>query len=132
MQDPTPVEGLKSTILISVRPAYARAILNGTKTCEYRRSVPRRPVSRMLIYETAPAKHIMGEAEVIGLLELPVEELWERTKALGGLTEAAYRQYFHGQEIAHAFLLGRITAYEEPVELKATGVSRAPQSWMYL
>ncbi len=127
-----PSQAAQSTILISVRPAYVRAILNGTKTREYRRTVPARSVSRMLIYETAPVQRIAGEAEVLGILKLPVEELWECTKAQGGLTEAAYRQYFHGLETAHAIMLGRITAYEEPVPLESVGVSKAPQSWMYV
>ncbi|MCD8307243.1 MAG: ASCH domain-containing protein [Clostridia bacterium] len=122
----------QDTILISIRPEYVRAILNGTKTCEYRRIVPSKPVSRLLIYETSPAKHIAGEAEILDILEFPVEELWEFTEAQGGLSKAAYMQYFHGRKTGHAILLGSVTAYAEPVSLENIGLTRAPQSWMYI
>ncbi|MCD8293869.1 MAG: hypothetical protein LUE27_01285 [Clostridia bacterium] len=125
MQDPAPTA---NSILISIRPEYLRAVLNGTKACEHRHTAPKKPASR----ETSPAKRVAGEAEITEILELSVQKLWEKTKDIGGLSEAAYLQYFHGRTTGYAIMLGKVTAYMEPVPLESLGVARIPQSWMYL
>ncbi len=131
---------MASKILISIRPEYVRAILDGTKKYEYRRIVPASAsrvsgsssISGMVIYETAPVKAVVGEADICGIISLPVEELWEITQEHAGISKAAYLEYFKGCSMAHALQIGSARAYERPVTLAELGITHAPQSWRYL
>lgn len=42
------------SIVIAIRPEYVTKILDGSKTFEYRRALPTKKLSFMLIYETSP------------------------------------------------------------------------------
>lgn len=68
------------TALFSIRPEYVEKIFNGTKKFEYRKQPNRIPISKILIYETAPIMKIVGEAEVEKVLVDTPEVIWEKTK----------------------------------------------------
>lgn len=46
--------------IFSIKPYFADAILDGSKTVELRKVAPKRPVERAWIYATAPVMHIIG------------------------------------------------------------------------
>ena len=68
------------TALFSIRPEYVEKIFNGTKKFEYRKQPNRIPISKILIYETAPIMKIVGEAEVEKVLVDTPEVIWEKNK----------------------------------------------------
>ena len=47
------------TILLSIKPEYTNRILEGSKKYEFRRSVAKRKVDRILIYSTAPEMKVV-------------------------------------------------------------------------
>jgi predicted transcriptional regulator len=54
-----------SDALISIRPGYANAILDGTKTIELRRRVPELVSgTRLWIYATRPTAAVVGVAPI--------------------------------------------------------------------
>lgn len=57
------------TILLSIHPEYVRQILAGTKKFEFRRSVAKRNVDRILIYSTSPEMKVVGSVSVLGVLK---------------------------------------------------------------
>ena len=120
------------TALFSIRPEYVEKIFNGTKKFEYRKQPNRIPISKILIYETAPIMKIVGEAEVEKVLVDTPEVIWEKTKEYSGISKEFYFQYYRRRYAAVAYQLKNIIKYDIPKELSHFGIKRAPQSFCYL
>lgn len=121
-----------SKILLSIKPKYAHKIFNGIKKFEYRKYLPQRHVSKIVIYSTAPEGLVLGEVEVKGILEMKKTPLWEHTKEFSGITRDNFRSYFKNCTKAYAYVLGKVTLYEKPLKLENMGVNKAPQAFVYL
>lgn len=63
-------------ILLSINPEHVENILKGIKKYEYRKIACRRRVDKIIIYSTTPIKKVVGEAEVIDILQKEKDELW--------------------------------------------------------
>ena len=50
-------------VLLSIKPEFVSSIFKGEKRFEYRRTIFKSPVERVVIYETSPTKKIVGEFE---------------------------------------------------------------------
>lgn len=122
---------MERRIVISIKLEFVREILNGTKAYEYRRRAAKGYISSLLIYETAPTKKIVAEAEVLDILSLAPSELWEKTKDHSGITKSFFDEYFANRNVAYAYKLGKIMVFKEPKELKDFGLEYAPQSFAY-
>ncbi|MEQ2944969.1 ASCH domain-containing protein [Anaerostipes hadrus] len=120
------------TALFSIRPEYVEKIFNGTKKFEYRKQPNRIPISKILIYETAPIMKIVGEAEVEKVLVDTPEVIWEKTKEYPGINKKFYDQYFRKRDTAVAYQLKNVIKFDIPKELSDFGIKRAPQSFCYL
>ena len=121
-----------SKILLSIKPKFADKIISGEKKFEYRTHIPARPINSIVIYSTSPIGRIIGEVEVIDVISGSPSSLWERTKAESGISRAKYREYFKGKKRAYAFKLGQVNRFERDVCLQNYGVTKAPQSFIYL
>lgn len=119
-------------ILISINPEHVSKILSGEKKYEYRTKAAKQDVKSLLIYETFPMKRVVAEAEILEVLELPPEDLWVATKDYSGITKDFFDAYFANREVAYAYRLGNIKAYDRPMELSYFGVKAAPQSFVYV
>lgn len=123
---------MKKKILISINPEHVENILNGTKKYEYRKIAAKQDISSIIIYETTPVKKIVAEAEIVDVLMLPREELWELTKDASGVSKVFFDKYFQDREIAYAYKLGKIKVYDKPKSLMDYGIKTAPQSFVYI
>ncbi|MBR3815814.1 MAG: ASCH domain-containing protein [Clostridia bacterium] len=121
-----------SKILLSIKPEFADKIISGEKKFEYRTHVPSKPINLIVIYSTSPVGRIIGEVEVIDVVSGSPSSLWEATKMESGISRATYRKYFKGRKRAYAFKLGQVNKYERDVYLENYGVTKAPQSFIYL
>ena len=65
-----------NVVIMSIRPKYAEAILDGTKVWEFRKHIIRKPFNRVLIYETSPVKAIVGEFCVLYAWASRPNALW--------------------------------------------------------
>lgn len=119
-------------ILLSVKPEYIDKIFDGSKTFEYRRKLPQKTISSIVLYATDPVQRIVGEVEVIGTISASPTALWEQTKHNAGISRAKYRDYFHKCKNANAFVLGEVTKYQSPKALSDYDINSAPQSFQYL
>lgn len=119
-------------MLLSINPEHVHNILQGTKTYEFRKILCKRKVDKIVMYATYPVKRVVGEVEVIDVLEMKKEALWKITKKQSGITKEFFDKYYEGRETAIAYKLGEVIEYEEPHELREIGVNVAPQSYMYL
>ena len=119
-------------LLLSINPEHVENILRGTKKFEFRKVGSRRPVSRIVIYSTAPVSMIVGEVEVTGTVGGSPEEVWQQTAEFSGISKEFFDSYYAGKEKAIAYRLGEVRKYESPKRLADVGVTSAPQSFVYL
>ena len=59
-----------ATILLSIKPEYANKIFDGQKHYEYRKRIPKKEVSKIVVYSSAPEQAVIGEIEVIKTLKM--------------------------------------------------------------
>lgn len=121
-----------ATILLSIKPEYAKLIFEGIKKYEFRKFLPKYNVTRIIVYSTSPEKLVLGEVEVKKTISMKKTPLWELTKKDAGISRLKYRDYFRDSKQAHAFVLGKANLYNKPKMLKDFDIQQAPQSYVYL
>ena len=124
---------MKTAVLMSIKPAYADAILLRRKRYEFRRTVFRSPpVRRVLIYASNPVQRVVGEFAVVGVLRMELDALWLLTMDGAGLDRESFDAYFAGRNQGNAIEVGRVIRYQLPFRLRDLGVQRPPQSFCYV
>lgn len=123
---------MMSAILLSIKPEYAKAILEGKKGYEFRKVRCKAGVNKIVFYATVPWSKVVGEAEIEGVLEGNPSDIWEQTKDAAGITRDKYDKYYHGHDRAVAYKLRNAIAYDPPRNLSDYGIDHVPQSFIYL
>jgi len=121
-----------STMLLSIKPKYAKVILQGEKEYEFRKKRCRDGITKIIFYSSSPQKQVVGEAEIDEIIEGSPTKIWEIAKHAAGITRKAFYDYYRGRHTAVAYKLKNVVVYEEPKELSDYGISHAPQSYVYL
>lgn len=119
-------------VLMSIKPAYVKEILNGNKRFEFRKTLCKRKVSSLLIYATAPIKKVVAEIQVSAVLNDTPSEIWKKTSYAAGISKEQFDKYFCNCSVAVAYSLGEIKQYNTPLPLDYFGIRYAPQSYCYL
>lgn len=95
-----------SDALISIRPGYADAILDGTKTIELRRRIPELANgTRLWIYATRPTAAVVGVATISDVNRAHPRTIWRKHRDGAGVDHASFMVYFKGAQEAVAILL---------------------------
>ena len=123
---------MKNNIVISINPEHVKNIINGTKKYEYRTKAAKKDIDKIIIYETVPVKRIVAEAEIVEVLMMKPDELWEKTKEKSGTKKIFFDNYFENRKIAYAYKLGKVKVYATPKTLEEFGLKAAPQSYVYV
>lgn len=125
---------MQTTVLLSVKPRFADAILSGRKVFEFRRAVFRRPgVCKVVLYASSPVQRVVGEFYVEDILAMKPRALWAATKDGSGIDKEYFDTYFEGRRTAYALKVRAARRYPRPLELgQHFGISRPPQSFCYL
>ncbi|MEA4848036.1 MAG: hypothetical protein VB106_12465 [Clostridiaceae bacterium] len=119
-------------MLLSINPEHVENILNGNKKYEFRKVRCRADVDKMIIYSTAPVMAVVGEAEIINIIEDEPEKVWALTADYSGINKDSFNEYYRERDKAVAYKLGEIKKYIEPLKLSDFGISYAPQSFVYI
>lgn len=120
-------------LLLSIRPEYVRQILEGTKRVEYRTRVRKdTSVNQVLIYQSQDVRKIVAEFRIAGVMEGSPQEIWEKTKEMGGIEEKAYYHYFRNNTVAYAYRICDVKLFETPISLDQLGIDKAPMSYQYV
>lgn len=119
-------------VLMSINPEYVESIFRGEKKYEFRKKACKRHIDKIVIYSTTPVKKIVGEVEVIDILQKDKEELWKETAKESGITRLFFENYYKEKEEAVAYRLGKVKKFKEPKELQEYGLVCAPQSYAYV
>jgi predicted transcriptional regulator len=120
------------TILLPIKPEYAKKIVNKTKIYEYRKSKCKKNVDKIVIYCTSPVKKIIAEVEVKSIISNTPIKLWNDTKEFSGISKSKYIKYFENKDTAFAYELGNVILYDIPKTLNDIGINYYPQSYVYL
>jgi predicted transcriptional regulator len=125
---------VRISILLSVKPEFAEAILDGQKTFEFRRRVFRnQAVRRVVLYASAPVQRVVGEFTIADVLCMAPRALWQATKSGSGINRDYFDAYFVGRDTAYALQVARPKRYRRPLGLREHfGISRPPQSFQYV
>ena len=86
-------------ILLPIKREYVNLIFNGEKKFEFRKRLCKEDISKIVIYETAPTKLVVGEVQVEEKLILPKNELWNLARCHAGVEKQFYDQYFEKELI---------------------------------
>ena len=121
-----------SRMLLSIKPEYVNKIISGQKKYEFRKFHCREGIDTIVVYATAPVKKVVGEVSLVDIIEGDVEHVWRKTRDFGGILEKDYKAYYEGRRVAIAYQLGKVTLYDEPMELKDLGLDYVPQSFAYI
>jgi predicted transcriptional regulator len=95
--------------LISIRPSFANAIFNGSKTVEVRRKIP--PIKlgiRLWIYVTKPVGEVRGVARVAEIVEGDPDTVWHACGPRTGLARADFYNYLDGSAKAYGLVLQEV------------------------
>ena len=108
--------------VFSIKPYFADAILDGSKTVELRKVAPKRPVERAWIYATAPVMRIIGHFRPGQIREATHED---RKHAM--ISELDADEY-------SAIEILEPVALDNPINPRTLGLGYlwlSPQSWRY-
>lgn len=106
-------------VLLSIKPEFGEAILNGNKTYEFRRTSFRDPneVERVFIYATAPVQKIIGSFTIQNVINDSPGELWERFGDVSGIEDRnRFMDYFEGKESGYAIGIESISQFERAID----------------
>ena len=73
---------------------------------------------------------VIGEVQLVGVLEDKPEIIWEKTYHNGGINKEAYDEYFEGKEKAVAYILGKVKKYDNEKRLSDFHINVPPQSYL--
>lgn len=122
-------------LLLSLKPRFAASILDGTKTVELRRTLPRISAgARVVLYSSSPRREIVGHAVVDAVVSAAPAHLWEAVGDRSAVTRAEFDEYFHDSHLGVALHLREVQAVPVPVPLSALRSAglEPPQSWRYV
>lgn len=105
-------------VLLSLRPRFADALLNGTKTVEVRRRPMRLDAGTLcLLYASAPIHALTGAIIVASVDHGAPSELWRRHGPRMALTRDEYHDYLDGRSSAGVLVVTAPVTFHAPVPL---------------
>lgn len=124
---------IERVALMSIKPQFALAILDGTKNIEFRKRRLAPDISTVIIYATLPIGSVIGTFTVAAYDEDRPTPLWERHRQHAGISRQAYRDYYKNSQRAVGIMVDKPFTLPEPIPLLelSDGV-RPPQSFSYL
>lgn len=124
---------MKNSVLMSIKPEFAEKIFQGSKKYEFRRMIfKNREVNRVVVYASFPVMKVIGEFLIGDILEMDLDELWEKTNRHAGITKEFFMAYYRGKNKGYAIRISSFKKYEEPLILQEAFNLRPPQSFQYL
>ena len=124
-------------LVLSVRPNFAEAIVNGHKTIDIRRQRPNvQPGTLGLVYSSSPVQAVIGLFRVDEICSRPTEELWALSQNRAYMSRQDFDSYFAGTDFGHAIVVSCGQRLPKPLKLSQLRDiwpgCRPPRSFGYL
>lgn len=124
------------TILMSIKPKYAKKIYTGEKTIEIRKRAPKHG-AKVIIYETAPVQAVTGMFFINNKTRHNVIECVVKTAVEKGcVTEKEFKEYTKSSKGVSFIHIKSAVKADYPIKLKELKEMiedfRPPQSYYYL
>jgi predicted transcriptional regulator len=124
------------SLLLSLRPRFAEAILDGTKTVELRRRpIKAQPGTLVVLYASAPTMAVVGTARLVDVVALSPHTAWRRYRSALSLSWPEFTDYLTDADHAHLLRLDDVKELVHPHTLQALRLAapfQPPQSFRYL
>lgn len=120
-------------VILSIKPVYANAILEGVKTVEFRKRIFKKNVDKIFIYSSSPIKMIVGYFTFSNIVEDTPENLWKTFQKVGGINKDDFFEYYKDTEKGFGIVIKEVVKFEvekDPIEFIENFT--APQSYIYL
>lgn len=114
-------------ILLSIHKKHVDKIFSGQKTFEYRKILPTKIPTKVIIYCCAPISKIVGEFEISEILCHKPKTLFKKTKKSGCIDKQSFLKYFENKPIAYAMKIKNVKRYDKPFKYS----KHPPQSFCY-
>lgn len=125
-------------VLISIKPKYAKKIMDKEKTVEFRRSIPlsMKKGDKIFIYSSSPEKSLLGSCLIDEIDKDSIDNLWKKNKLNGGIDYTDFYSYYEGTSIGYGLVLTAVQSFSSPIPLgklqSEISNFRVPQSYRYL
>ena len=124
-------------VVLSLRPRFAKAILEGIKTVELRRTEPKIETPTLaLLYAASPVRSLIGTCIITSVWSADLGNIWRKHRQEVGLPYREFRQYFKGVDKGTALTLIRPQAFSRQIHLQDLRAKqrgfRPPQSFAYV
>jgi predicted transcriptional regulator/DNA-binding XRE family transcriptional regulator len=123
-------------VVLSIRPQYSEKIIQGEKTVELRRrfpvSAPRGTIA--YIYCTSPVQAMVGRAEIMDVIKLPVADIWLKYASAASIDKSEFDSYFDGLDEGFALKFANARPLPRQLdlsELRERFGFEPPQSFLY-
>lgn len=127
---------MTNAVLLSIRPRFAEAILNGSKTYELRRRFPKlEPGTTVYLYSSSPDMAIVGSFVTAEIQHADKRTIWRQLRNYLGLDEEEFNDYLDNRTHAVGIKTTQVRRFRTSVRLSEIRDSmkvEAPQSFRYL
>ena len=130
-------------IILSIHPKWAKLIYEGTKTIEWRKTIPHRmdyvklrdgnPDVKVYLYETAPLRLVTGFFYWGGVTICDARGMKEdNPRLIAGQVGIEELQKYQGENCSIcAWHIDKPQKFRDPLPIDLFGLKRPPQSWRY-
>jgi predicted transcriptional regulator len=121
-------------VLLSIKPRFVEAIIDGRKKYEFRKNkFSKKDINCVYMYSTAPIRKIIGIFKITEIIEDSPSALWDRLKDHAGISEAEFFDYFRNKEKGFALEIKEVERFEKPLDPKILFPNFVPpQSFCYI
>ena len=127
---------MTKVLFLSVKPRYARAILEGRKTIEVRRRFPTVPAGTVVVlYASSPERAIIGTVRLKEMIRIDPSEVWSMYADDIEIDEGSLDAYLAGAPESTLLEVESRETWASPVPLsvlRKTLGFEPPQSFRYL
>ncbi|MBP6754909.1 MAG: ASCH domain-containing protein [Bacteroidia bacterium] len=122
-----------TSVILSIKPIYAQAIIAGTKKVEFRKKIFKREVEKIFIYSSMPKKMIIGYFTILDIVEDTPINLWNEFKEVGGICEKDFFEYYKNVEKGFSIKINNVVKFEKEIDPEDfIEEFCAPQSYIYI
>jgi len=122
---------------MSIKLQFANKIFNGEKEVEFRKIFPLKfkNTNLIFVYCTNPIRKIIGHFSLKQIIKDSINNLWEKYKNIGGISEESFFDYFRNKKIGYALEIDKYRYYNIGIDLSVLSPNKKffpSQSYIYL